>query len=329
MTMMIDCATRLNETLVSNLSNKGVTHVGRYLGHSSWKGITAGEVAIIKGAGIQIVSIFENGSPTNCGYFTEEQGVADADAAYNFAQEIGQPEGTAIYFTVDFDAQVSNLTAIINYFKALKKELTSYKVGVYGNFTVIKNLHGQGVGDYFWQTYAWSNGQTNKFAHIFQYQNDKAFAGLQVDFDNLQQSEVGSWGNVKQAVVTQGSPLMVVKVLQNTDVRIDPDHSSVYLGDALKGQLYNVWKHTGDWHYIILDPKTNTCGWVDGNNGTNLYWVDNPALKQAPVENYIVKSGDSLSKIASANGTTVEQLKSWNNITNVDMIQIGQSLRVK
>ncbi|WP_188351422.1 LysM peptidoglycan-binding domain-containing protein [Leuconostoc pseudomesenteroides] len=43
---------------------------------------------------------------------------------------------------------------------------------------------------------------------------------------------------------------------------------------------------------------------------------------------YTVKSGDTLSKIASSNKMTVAQLASLNNITNVNMIKVGQVLKV-
>ena len=52
------------------------------------------------------------------------------------------------------------------------------------------------------------------------------------------------------------------------------------------------------------------------------------AATQSPVEDkkIVVKSGDSLSKIAKANNTTVEALASMNNIEDVNKISIGQEL---
>ena len=44
---------------------------------------------------------------------------------------------------------------------------------------------------------------------------------------------------------------------------------------------------------------------------------------------YVVKSGDTLSQIAKDNSTTVNQLISWNNIKNKNMIYAGQKIRVK
>ena len=47
------------------------------------------------------------------------------------------------------------------------------------------------------------------------------------------------------------------------------------------------------------------------------------------IEYYIIKNGDTLSAIASKYGTTVNQLVSWNNISNPDKIYVGQKIRVK
>lgn len=44
---------------------------------------------------------------------------------------------------------------------------------------------------------------------------------------------------------------------------------------------------------------------------------------------YTVKKGDTLSKIANKYGTTVSQIMKWNNISNPNLIYIGQKFRVK
>ena len=44
---------------------------------------------------------------------------------------------------------------------------------------------------------------------------------------------------------------------------------------------------------------------------------------------YIVQKGDNLTKIANKFGTTVAQLKKWNNIKNANLIYVGQKLLVK
>lgn len=44
---------------------------------------------------------------------------------------------------------------------------------------------------------------------------------------------------------------------------------------------------------------------------------------------YVVQQGDTLSKIAKDNNTTVNQLVNWNNIKNPNLIYVGQKIRVK
>lgn len=57
-----------------------------------------------------------------------------------------------------------------------------------------------------------------------------------------------------------------------------------------------------------------------------------PVAKPAPAApatgTYTVKKGDNLTKIAKANNTTVAKLAELNNIKNVNLIQIGQVLKL-
>lgn len=58
--------------------------------------------------------------------------------------------------------------------------------------------------------------------------------------------------------------------------------------------------------------------------------LNKPAPASKPAEEYYtVVAGDTLTKIANKYGTTVDQLQSWNNIKNVNLINVGQKLRVK
>ncbi|HEX4781872.1 MAG TPA: peptidoglycan DD-metalloendopeptidase family protein [Usitatibacter sp.] len=51
-----------------------------------------------------------------------------------------------------------------------------------------------------------------------------------------------------------------------------------------------------------------------------------PAPAEKPVPTYVVKKGDTLVSIALANGLDYRDLAAWNNIPNVNRIEIGQAL---
>ncbi|WP_106496247.1 C40 family peptidase [Lentibacillus sp. Marseille-P4043] len=66
---------------------------------------------------------------------------------------------------------------------------------------------------------------------------------------------------------------------------------------------------------------TNTGGNTSSNSGTS----SDAQVGSSTV--YTVKSGDTLSAIASRNGVTVDNLKKWNNLKS-DLIYIGQKLNI-
>jgi nucleoid-associated protein YgaU len=53
-----------------------------------------------------------------------------------------------------------------------------------------------------------------------------------------------------------------------------------------------------------------------------------PSPSPSPARTYTVQSGDTLSKIAAKFGTTVVVLKALNDISNADVIQVGQVLQL-
>ena len=94
--------------------------------------------------------------------------------------------------------------------------------------------------------------------------------------------------------------------------------------------------------------KTRSKGsgnWGMGNEYRFLGFIYNPAIAK-PVTNttqtststtisassgetiYIVKSGDSLSAIASRYGTTYQELAKYNNISNPNVIRVGQKIKI-
>lgn len=71
----------------------------------------------------------------------------------------------------------------------------------------------------------------------------------------------------------------------------------------------------------ISDPNKIYVGQVLKISGTS--------TAASTIEYYTIKSGDTLSKIASKYGTTVNQLVSWNNIADANKIYANQKIRVR
>jgi hypothetical protein len=240
----IDC-TGLNPTQISNLAKQGIKYVGRYLSRSTWKGLSLGELANIKAAGMRVFSIYET-NPTSAGYFSAAKGAADAADAVNLAKSVGQPEGTAIYFTVDYDAKGAEFPAILAYFNAVRANLGNYKIGAYGSFTTLNYLHENNAADYWFQTVAWSSGQHCSFLNIYQYQIDKTNwngTGANVDLDNIEKMDIGAWGQVENVTI------------------VDVPNSE-YVGKTLTSKVDGLWYYN--------TPKWDVC---DGTSDKGDSWV--------------------------------------------------------
>ena len=115
-------------------------------------------------------------------------------------------------------------------------------------------------------------------------------------------------------------------------------HIGIYLGDGLAAECTPKWKDG-----VQITSVLNIAS-VSGYNGrTWTYWgtipcvdysvVSAPKTETTPattkgVTTYTVKSGDTLSKIASKYGVSVNDLVAWNGIKNPNIISKGQKLIV-
>jgi hypothetical protein len=152
-------------------------------------------------AGLSVFLIWES-NPTSAGYFSNAKGVSDAKQAVEEAQYLGAPAGTAIYFTVDFDAQAADMAAIVSYFEGVKSAIgDQYLVGAYGSAAVLETLKGK--VDKYYQTYAWSDGVVFP-GNIYQYQNSVTIGGVAADKDTINTAP-GAWPEIAEPkTVTEG-----------------------------------------------------------------------------------------------------------------------------
>lgn len=194
----IDAASDVTHALPS-LKAHGIEFIARYMSYNTAKNLSPSEAQAISDAGLAIVSVFEARGDVYLN-FTAAQGQRDAAQALNLARSCGQPEGTGIYFAVDFDAAPGHVDGgIVNYFDAVRTGLTGkYRLGAYGSGYVIGTLRKRGMIALQWlaQSRGWRGTVGFHGADITQGP-PSTIAGISLDTDEAV-AECGQWrrGNV-------------------------------------------------------------------------------------------------------------------------------------
>ncbi len=184
------------------------------------------EPAVLIRSGISILSLYQyrNNLPAKFLGGLEDTGsakaevAADAKAALEQAKLVGQPEGSAIYFGVDFNVSgrggdPSNRTAldaVLEYFRVIGRTVGNhYAIGVYGNGFLNRTLRDEKLVSYNWISASRSHEGTVEFFnsgrwHLFQNQVDRRWfgaagkcgSGLDVDMNvqNPKVAGIGAWG---------------------------------------------------------------------------------------------------------------------------------------
>lgn len=183
------------------LKSKGVTTVIRYYNFRNSqqlpdKRLDPPEAQALAASGIQIAVVFQQGQNSALA-FSDAQGFKAGLAAFRHARnKIGQPAGSGIYFSVDFDASTSEINQrIVPYFQGVRRAFSqesgggpSYRVGVYGSGLVSSTLTAKALIELTWL--AMSRGfrgtkealQAGAF-HLAQVPPEKILCGLDVDFN--------------------------------------------------------------------------------------------------------------------------------------------------
>jgi hypothetical protein len=164
-------STNRNISSISNcLKANGIDFVCRYYSftsHQPQKRLTLNEARDIHAAGMQIITVYEDG-PTAAGYFTKARGENDGKHAHGFATSISQPAGSAIYFAVDYDASNADTQGVIEqYFEGVQQGLAAassgttalYEIGVYGSGRVCTHIkETKSLARYSWlaESHGWA-----------------------------------------------------------------------------------------------------------------------------------------------------------------------------
>lgn len=149
-------------------------------------------------------------------------GVSDGRQAVAEAKALGYPAGKEIYFS--HDTGVFN-QSVIEYFRGVNASLgKDYQTGGYGGIFAIQQLHAAGVITKGWQTTAWSGGQKDPWAVI--YQDGTQLFGGGADEDIVSSTDIGSWldGPGGLSVSDVQTILDAIAKLGAAEVYGDPQH---------------------------------------------------------------------------------------------------------
>jgi hypothetical protein len=209
-----DVSNPLTRSKAAEFFADGYKFVVRYLSPASWKSwkaLTADEAQMLSEIGLQIMSVWE----TTAGAAGEgtKSGRDAGIFALQAAKEVGQPEGSKIYFAVDFEPQTSQYAAIADYFIAAGKEIPGYVLDAYGCKAIIDYLQSRGIITNGWQTLAWSHGQRNPHISVYQSAIDIPIHGIQADSDESYGNE-GWWNTLGIQAMTADDANKVIAFLK-------------------------------------------------------------------------------------------------------------------
>lgn len=160
------------------------------------KRLELAEAQQLSASNIKIAVVFQQ-KQDSASAFSETTGMSAGRRAYRYAKdEIGQPQGSGIYFAVDYDADENEIkTNIIPYFNGIKRAFheegetnPEFKIGAYGSGLVCTSLQHAGLIDYTWLSMSTGFRGTkqalkNKTYHLAQQAPEGKLAGLGVDFN--------------------------------------------------------------------------------------------------------------------------------------------------
>lgn len=150
---------------VANIKNAGYIGVMRYLSYdNTGKTVSRAEADEIRGAGLKLGLVWENAANRVKG--GAAAGASDAQEALRQANALGHTG--VIYFAIDYDAPESDQQAINDYFQACATVIGKDRLGCYAGYWPLKRLFDAGIITYGWQTVAWSGGNRESRAHLYQ-----------------------------------------------------------------------------------------------------------------------------------------------------------------
>src|SRR6266702_202855 len=217
MTKVIDTNHNVTRKLAA-LKALGIEAIIRYdnrLGPHGEKQVKSDEARAIADAKMRLAIVYE-GAGDKVSQFSEGLGYLDAKYSRQKAPERGQPDGSAVYFAVDFDATAGQVESrIIPYFQGVKRAFeeegggVDLRVGVYGSGLVCRTVKKADLADLTWISCSMGWAESRAFLAAGDYtlrqHTPKTIAGLDTDPNDINPdvTDIGDfvpWGGTTVAV---------------------------------------------------------------------------------------------------------------------------------
>lgn len=118
-------------------------------------------------------------------------GTADAKTALATARFLGVPDNRPIYFSADWDASPTQQYLIDAYLEACAEIIGFSRVGVYGSYYVCQRCLDNRTARWAWQTGAWSGGNRELRAHLYQRIGTVTVGGVPCDVNEALTQDFG------------------------------------------------------------------------------------------------------------------------------------------
>lgn len=177
-----------------------------------FKPVTRDYADRLRASGLQIVSCYQFGKPgwPTPSDFTRgyDGGVADAQTALRLHGAAGGPASAPIFFSVDEDIDASAWKNLgVQWFRGINSVLGVGRTGIYGGrrqcgWAIADGVVGSSTSPghrWAWQTKAWSRGEREPAAVLFQREvvtaSDPGFVidGIHVDVNDVLAPDFGQW----------------------------------------------------------------------------------------------------------------------------------------
>ncbi len=268
--------------VIECLKQSGYDTVVRYYSRSDWKRLSQAEATALGRAGMRLAVVYQNrqNQPAD---FTAAAGEAAGRAVDDYARNvIFQPAGSAIYFSVDFDAGAREIESnVIPFFQGVARGLSTsaggtadYLVGVYGSGRVCRTIVDAGLAQFAWlaQSRGWSEYQNYLAGRQWHLKQNMpaTVCGLDCDPDetNPDRPDFGSFlldpDSMGQGIAPRPAPVTAARFVVNArgGLRLRSGPSTDFDVRSVLSAGTTVWllSRTGEWALVDL----NGDGLADG-----------------------------------------------------------------